>query len=286
MEEKIRKLFRNPKSLSYEIFMYLGAHLDDPIYYVSTLSRRLKRNYNTIMYHILKFREAGLMDDWLGFTNKGKKLFEFLWDGKETQMLRAHNIQVNLTLSACPVTFVERYGEDKVFTIITNKKYRGLKGEIELEFGKVGLMIYSRKKAVCVLTDVFGKSLEDIKGAYCSMIPKIIEAIETKFPGIKIDKWKPARIQTSHIAIINSIIAERFDLDGATYEGKDVAIDKSHGILEAELTNPKNNLSGIDFLKGIEHNLLSQRDKIRNNLTKIDTLQRGKTESDQEKSKK
>jgi hypothetical protein len=260
MDDKLRKLFRNPTSKSYSIFFYLATHQEEDFLYKSILSKALRIKYTSLNYWIIKFQERGLIDNHFRLTSKGNRLFEFLWKGKDIQLLRAHNIQLRFTLSMCPADYIEKYS-DCIFTEFTNKKFRGLKGEIKLQWCEIGIMIYSRKKIVCVLKDIFGETDEDIAGALCEMVPSIELLIEKRFPGIKISGCFPARIQTSHIAYLDSIMAKQFALDGFTYEGKNIAVDASHGEYEIELTNPKNNLNVIGFIKEVE-TMLSEESEV------------------------
>ncbi|MFH1311428.1 MAG: hypothetical protein ABIH65_03425 [Nanoarchaeota archaeon] len=254
MNEKIRKIFRNPKSIAYRAFFYIGTHQDEHLLYISILSRHTKIKYTSLHYWITKFKQEGLINKQLEFTSRGNKLFKFLWEMKDVKLLRAHNIQIIFYLSSCPVEFVKRYS-DKVFTVFTNKKFMGLNGEVKTPYGIISIMFYSRKKIVCVLKDIFGETDEDISSAIASQVPDVIQLLESTFKGIKVESHKPARIQTSHIAVINSNFAKRFDLNSITYEGKNIAMDRSQGNEELELTNPRNNLLGIEFLKKLEEGL-------------------------------
>src|SRR3989344_7709653 len=254
ISEYIRKFSCNSKSNPYKIFMYLATNQEDVFTYQSSLSRQLKMNYTTLNYHITRFKQQGLINKYLKLTPKGNKLFEFIWNNHDKELLRAHNIQIVFYLSSCPINYIQRYS-DAIFAFFTNRKYNGLHGEVELDFGKITLMIYSRKKAVCVLKDVYGHSDEDISAAVQCISIFLQELIERRFDGITIDRFEPARIQTSHIAYLDSTLAQKFELEGFTYEGKDVAVDKSHGRFELELTNPKNNLRGIEIVKKLEGEL-------------------------------
>jgi len=251
MNEKIRKMFCNPTSNSFKIFLYLATHQQEAFLYKSTLSRLLKIKYTTLNYWITKFQQEGLIERNFKLTAVGNKIFEFIWNGKDINLLRAHNIQLKFILSACPVNYVEKYS-DKIFTEFTNKRFRGLRGEIMLDWGKITIMIYSRKKIICVLNDIFGETDEEISGTLCLILPSITSLIEKRFPGIKISNCIPARIQTSHIAYLNSTLAKKFRIKGFTYEGEDLAVDGSNGDNETETTNPKTNLRGIELVKEIE----------------------------------
>ena len=254
MNENIRKMFSNRKSLSQKVFFHLGLNQNEPKLYVSTVSRELKTPYNSVYYWITKFKQEGLIDNKFFLTSRGNKVFRFLWELKDIKLLRAHNMQVVFYLSTCPVEFVKRYS-DKIFTIFTNGRFKGLNGELETPFGIISIMFYSRNKIVCVLKDILGESDEDISSAVASQIPDIIQLLESKFQGIKIDSHRPARMQTSHIAALDSNFAKKFNLENITYEGKNVAMDCSHGRDELELTNPRNNLRGIEILKKWEEEL-------------------------------
>lgn len=258
MNDKIRRMFCNQESISYKVFLFLATHQDEDYLHKTSLSRDCKVNYTSLCYWITKFNEEGLIDREYKLTPAGNKLFSFIWNGKDVKLLRAHNIQIKFELSACPPDYIRRYS-DSVFTLFTNKRFRGLKGKIGLRWDEIGIMIYSRKKVVCVVQDIFGEDDEDISGAICEIVPHLVKLIEKRFNGIKVSNYVPARIQTSHIALLDSTVSKRFQITGQTYEGENIAVDMSHGEYEFELTNPKNNLGGIALIKEIEEKL-SQSD--------------------------
>ncbi len=71
--------------------------------------------------------------------------------------------------------------------------------------------------------------------------------------GIKVDDYEIARIQTMHVAVLNSVIAERHILKGLNVENPNFAFDRSNKVFEAEITNPSIALSDINQLLELEN---------------------------------
>ena len=252
--DKSYKLFRNPNSISYKILIFLGTHQNETITYITELKKYLDMKYTTLVYWITKFNQEGLIYDGFRLTSKGNKIFESIWNFKDMNLLRAHNIQIKFYIDSCPKEFVNEYS-DKIFTLMTNKRYIGLNGYIETSYGRIGVSIYSRKKIVCTLKDIYAESDDEIISTLEIIVLDLITILEKKFKGIKINDYEYAKIQTMHIAFLNSNFSKKYNLGNITYEGKNIAMDNSHSIQELELTNPKNNLRGIEILKLLEDNL-------------------------------
>ena len=247
MNNFFRNFLRKRNSLGYKIFMTVGTNQDGKFTYVTQLSEYLGKHNNTVTYWITKFKEEGLIDYGLELSENGKSLFKFLWENLEISNLRAHNIQIVFFLSKCPDDYIERYSSE-IFSFITNGRYRGLIGKI---FG-ITCMFYSPKKIVCVLRNIYGDTDEDISSGLQIIASDLKARLEKHFDGITIGGNKFAKIQTSHIAVLDSLIAKSFDLRGFTYEGKYLAIDKSHGRHEIELTDPRVNLKDIMKLLDVD----------------------------------
>lgn len=254
----LRNFLRNRNALQYKIFMKLGLYQEDKILYQTDLAKMLKKTSSTINYHITKFYQEGLINKKLELTGKGMRLFRYLWENADKKILRAHNIQIKFILRKCPTHYIERYS-DKIIQIITNTRYRGFKSQIKSEWGNITLMLYSKKKIICVLKDIFADTDEEISAQVQLVSMDLKEKIELEFEGIEIDTYECVKIQSSHIALLDSILSESLSIKGFTYESKELALDKSNGRYESELTNPQNNLGGIEFVKDLE-------DKIRNKL--------------------
>jgi hypothetical protein len=109
-------------------------------------------------------------------------------------------------------------------------------------------MFYSNKKIVCILPQIYAENDEDICTGVQLVIMDLISILEDEFKGIKLGKYKLAKIQTMHIAYTNSIIAKSVLLKGFTEENPEFAIDNSHGIPELEITNPDKALLYIENL--------------------------------------
>lgn len=248
MSKYIRSFIRNQGSIGYKLLMYLGTHLDEIYTYQREIAGQIGTPLTSLNYHITKFRGEGLMEhDSFFLTPKGQRLFRSIWNDVNLTMLRAHNLAISLNLVSCPSDYVERYSST-IFTPFSNGRSRGLKGRLS----DVSLIIYSRTKAVVHLPHIYGNTLEEIIAGVQDYIRIIKEKIELDFQGIVIGDYTLSTIQTSHIAIRNSVLAQSFLLTGATYEGRNVAVDCSHGLPELEATNPRNNLELISILMRLE----------------------------------
>jgi len=237
--------------------MKLGLCQEDNMLYQRVLAKRLGKPLTTINYHITKLYQEGLINKKLDLTGKGIRLFKYLWENTDKKILRAHNIQIKFTLKKCPTNYLKRYSNE-ILQIITNTKYKGFKSQIKSEFGNITLMLYSKKKIICVLKDIFANTDEEISAQVQLISMDLKEKIELNFEGIEIDNYGWVKIQSSHIAILDSVFAQKVLLKGFTYESKEIALDKSNGRYEFELTNPKKNLGYIEFIKRLE-------EKIKNN---------------------
>ncbi|MCX6746868.1 MAG: hypothetical protein NTU63_01905 [Candidatus Pacearchaeota archaeon] len=200
---------------------------------------------STLNYWITNFKQEGLIDKHLKLTNKGLKLFKFMWDTYDKSKLRTHNIQVIFQVVKCPSSFPDCFSKE-IYQPLSNKKYKGIKTILN----GFTCMFYSPKKIVCVLPDIYADTDEEISSQIQLTINLLRSILEDEFAGIKIEDYTLARIQTIHIAVLNSIKAKAYLLKGFTEENKEFAIDNSHGKSEIELTNPDNALRDImDLLK-------------------------------------
>ncbi len=86
-------------------------------------------------------------------------------------------------LSACPKDYVKKYS-DKIERVVTNGKYFGFNAILN----NATMTLYSRKKIICVLRNVYGSSEEEITIRLQLFVQKLQEEIEERFEGIKIDK--------------------------------------------------------------------------------------------------
>lgn len=250
MKDKYCNIFRKN---AYKIFLFIGLHQDGYLTSQTQIAREFAFPVTTVNYNITKFKQEGLLDKHLKLTDKGIKAFKFLWENVNKNVLRAHNIQIVFQVIKCPADFPECFSR-KIYTLLSNKRYKGIKTQIN----GLTVMFYSPKKIVCVLPDIYADSDAEISSAVQVLIPTIKELLEYEFSEIKIGEYELAKIQTMHIAILNSVIAKTYLLKGFTKENKDYAIDNSHGIPEIELTNPSNALRDIMDLLNLEH--MFQRD--------------------------
>lgn len=258
MSEKLTKFFSN--KLRKRIFLWLGANQGFVMLTKTYLQRKLEKPYMTINYHITKFKQEGLIDKYLKLTNKGARVFDFLWKNENVYQLRAHNIQVKFKIVKCPDCFPDCFSKN-IYNPLSNGKYKG----IQTSLNNMMVMFYSPKKIVCTLPDVYANTDDEIISAIQLQIPNIISVLEDEFKGIKVDDYQIAKIQTMHVAILNSIYAKSILLKDFTYEGENIAVDNSHGIPELELTNSLNCLMDIDLLMKAENDFATEQSRLSNN---------------------
>jgi len=244
MIENTRNIFRK---LAYKLFLFIGLRQNGSLTYQTQIAKDIGKPLTTINYHITKFKQEGLIDNHLNLTDKGSKTFRFLWENVDKTKLRAHNIQIKFNVIKCPAKFPDCFCKT-IYQPLTNKKYRGLKAKLN----DFTVMFYSPRKIICVLKDIYADSKEEIISALQITVLQVKEILEKEFEGIKIAEYETARIQTMHIAVLNSIIAKKVALNGFTYEGKDIAIDNSKGKPEIEATNPSNIWQMIEMLIELE----------------------------------
>lgn len=244
MKKKTCNIFRKR---SQDILLFIGTHQDGSLTYQMQIARELKSSITTINYWVSKFKQEGLINKQLKLTNKGLNLFKFIWDNLDSQKLRAHNIQVIFQVTKCPSAFPDCFSKG-IYQPLSNNKYRGIKTILR----GFTCMFYSPKKIVCVLPDIYANSDEEISSQIQLIIISLKAILEDEFVGVKLGGYKLAKIQTMHIAVLNSLIAKSYLLKGFTEENKEFAIDNSHGIPEIELTNPNNVLRDIMDLSKLD----------------------------------
>ena len=236
--------------------MYIGAKQDGSVFKTSHIAEYFEMPYNSVRYHVKKIQQEGLIDSLFTLTDKGSKLFQFLWRNQDTSRLRAHNIQIKFKVVKCPANFPECFSKS-IYQPLTNNKYKGIMAELK----GMTVMFYSPNKIVCVLRDIYANNDEEISSALQVVIPSLKEILECEFKGIKLDNHELAKIQTQHIAVLNSTIARKYLLNGFTEENNNFAIDNSNGVPEIELTNPSTALRDIMDLLGLEDKFKEKQDK-------------------------
>lgn len=248
---KFLRHFLNKRNvLTYQLFIYIGVNQGGDLIYQEQLAEYFHKSLSTVNYHIIKFRKEGLLSDFLNLTEEGKKLFKFLWEKADAKILRAHNIVIKFNLIKCPVDYVKRY-VNEIFVEFGNGKYKGLKGKQK----GITYMLYSTKKIVCVVPDIFADTDEEISVTMQLITQEMKEIIEAKFVGVLIGGHSLGKIQKSHIAILDAYTTKIFDLENTNYTGKEIALDKSHDKYEFELIDPKTNLRTIEDLKLLDEML-------------------------------
>ncbi len=245
LRENIRKIFRNPTSIPNRIMIYLGVHQDSGITYQTTMAKELKIPVTTLNYWNTKFKQEGLLHfqkSPIKLTDLGIKTFKYLWDNSGKTILRAHNIQVKFNVIKCNWNSI---CSNEIYEPLTNKKYKGIKTKLS----GFTVMFYSPKKIVCVLPDVYADNDEEIASCVMLMVKDVKSIIQSEFNCV-LGTTEIAKIQSMHIAVLNSNIAKSYLLTGFTKETNEYSIDNSHGVPEVELTNPATALANIkDLIK-------------------------------------
>ena len=267
-----RKIFCNHtptlKTIQQRILIEIARKDEGKLMTQKELSKLLKIKYTTLNHHIQKLRYYGLIDKYNELTDRGIKYIRYFkhWDKTFSKKLRAHKIQVTLNLKRCPPL------KGKMFTPFTNKRYSGLKAEIK---GST-VLFYSQQKAVVNLPDIFGKDDEEIAAALNDSILQMIEILEAEFPGLKVDDFQPARYNSIHIAILDSVFAELYILQNKScFKGKVVGVDKSHKRFELEAESAKSAFEDIQLLVKVE-DLVAENERMKTllNRTKCPEMSR------------
>ena len=241
------KKLSNENSIQHKLLIWLGTH-ENEIFSQTDLARVLKMGRTTLNYHIIPLKNEGLIDGYLQLTESGRKIFFELWKVSGMPELRAHNTQIVFHLSKCPVEYVKRY-KNKILQPITNKKYNGFKFKI----GDFNCIFYSRKTVLCYVKNIFADTSIDILSALQKVANELKQLIEIEFGGVEIASYNMAKIQFGHIALTNSFLSKKLDLQGNIYNGNTIDIDHSLDLDETELTNfKKNNIKDIEVLKKID----------------------------------
>jgi len=236
----IRSFFRKRGALPYKIFLYIGLHQNGDLTFQNEISKHFKIPLTTLNYHITKFKGEGLIKNGLNLTDDGKKLFRYMWENIGKKKLRAHNIQIVFNVVICPSYFPDCFSKS-IYQFFSNSKYRAIKTELR----GMTVMFYSPKKIVCVLRNIYANNDEEISSALQLVITEIKSLLEKEFEGIKINGYEIAKIQKMHIAVLNSVIAEKYLIKGATEENNKFAIDGSDKGREIEITEPSTALRDI-----------------------------------------
>ncbi|MGV8171922.1 MAG: winged helix-turn-helix transcriptional regulator, partial [Candidatus Woesearchaeota archaeon] len=240
--EKVRKTFRKIASGSFKkipmlILFYVASRPEDELITQTDIAQKLKVPITTVNYHIIKLKSEGFLNDMNRLTNEGIKVIRFFkeWDKNFDRKIRAHNIQLTIFLKRPPDNFEEI--RTTIYEPFTNKRYRGLKAEIQ----GCKVLIYSKKKAITTLPDIYASNDEDvtadeeIAATILHCWSQLKTGLEMEFPGLEIADYKPAKFTTMHVAVLDSIIAKSYILKtGHNYSNGRVAFDKSHDRYELE----------------------------------------------------
>lgn len=227
----IRSLFRK-RSIASRVFNYIGVNQNNELFYQTDIAEFFHKPLTTINYWITKFKQEGLITKYLELTERGHKLFHYLWNNESKKRLRAHNIQVIFRLDKCPKNFPYCFSKS-IYQPLSNKRYKGILTKLR-EFT---VMFYSPRKIVCVLPDIYADTDEEISATIQILIPELRTILEDEFQGIRLGEYELAKIQSMHIALPNSIVAKKYLIRGFTEENQEFAIDNSHSLPEIELTD-------------------------------------------------
>jgi DNA-binding MarR family transcriptional regulator len=230
------------KDIQQKSLLVVASKDDGYLLTQTEIANRLKVPITTLNYHITKLRAWGLITKQNELSDRGIRYIRYFkhWDKLLSKKLRAHKIQVTLFLSRMPKEL-----NNNTFTPFTNKRYKGLKAEVKGSY----VMFYPKNKAVVTLPDIYGNDSDEIAGALSNSIQQMIQVLETEFPGLKVDDYKPAKNDSMHVAILDSIFAELYLLQHKScYKGKKIAIDGSHGRPELEVEDGTTALKDIELL--------------------------------------
>jgi len=221
-------------NLKTKIILLVGS---EKITNQTEVSKLLKLPLTTVNYHFKKLYENKILTQNNKLTAKGRQEYNFLihWDKNYTQKLRAHKIQLTLKIQKMPD--FNNFLKNKIFSPFTNKKYKGLKTEIE----NSTLLIYNNSKAVICLPDIYANTNEEIITQIQFSINQIIEILKTEFK-IIVSDYEIGKFSSMHIAIPNSLIAQNYILEKKCIltANHGFSVDNSHGKPELEIENLEN----------------------------------------------
>ena len=248
--KKVRSIFRNDtyqlNEIKLKILFTIASKKQDEIINQSNIAKSINKPLTSINYQIKQLRELELIDSKNQLTLKGNKAIQYFkhWDKTLSKKLRAHKIQISVNILKIPSNFFEI--KHKILTPFTNRRYKGLKGQL---LGSQ-ILFYSSKKLVIKLSDVFGNTNDEIMGAINDCIQQLFTILTIEFPGIVFDSYEICKFDSMHVAILNSIIAETFLLkEGRCFHGTNgFCIDGSHGVPELECEELKNISENIEVL--------------------------------------
>lgn len=259
-KKKVSDIFRisTPKlnQNKMKILFAIGCVSKEKIVLQKDLSKALNIPLSSIGYHITNLRSEELINKNNKLTKKGRQAIQYFkhWDKTFTKSLRAHKIQISLSITSLPSNFFTL--RHKTLSPFTNKRYQGLKGEIE----GTQILFYSSKKAMLILPEVYGNNDQEILGAINSITQNLYDAIKLEFPGIKLGDYEICKFTSMHCAIVNSVIAESFLLQkGSCYSSDEICIDNSHGKPELECENLDNVFDNLGIMMNYEQ--LAQENK-------------------------
>src|SRR3989344_3026854 len=244
--KNVRNQARMFSEKTRKIFLY--CCMSPETFFPSThnIAKKINQKYTTVHHHIMKLKGMGLINKYNQVTDEGKKFYKFIvgWDNNNLEncprRLRAHNIQIRFLVT-------KAYKEHKEFSTIyepfTNKRYMGLKAEL---YG-CKVMYYSSKKIVAVIPDIFADTDEDVAGSLLSIVADLKSALEKEFE-VSIEGHKIAKITSLHVAVINSIIAEVFLLQGKIIKTEKIHVDGSKGGNEIEAVDKNTALQDVEVL--------------------------------------
>jgi len=239
MKKDFRKIFRK---VPYETLMFIGLNQDKKFLTQTLIAREIGIPITTLNYWIkqfTKFDGEGLIHSTknIKLTDKGNKLFKYLWNNlKDSKKLRGHNIVLVYDVVCGNVCLRQLRSVAEPFT---NKRYEGLK----IEVLGCKAVLYSGKKIVVALKDIYTDEGEDIAGVIALLSSQIANLLEQEYK-IKVNSSN-YKIKKLHTAVLNSVVAESYIIKNkATFSASGIDIDKSHKKYELEAT-------GLDSLERI-----------------------------------
>jgi hypothetical protein len=136
------------------------------------------------------------------------------------------------------------------------------------ELVNCSIMIYSSRKIVVKLPDIYGDDDEVIAATAMSAIEQLLEALKLEF-GIEVNGYELARFTALHLAVLNSTVAEKYILkNGCNFKGKRISVDRSNGIYELEAENADTALEDIEVLVKVE-DLVAESEKLKEMISEL-----------------
>lgn len=238
--------------LKFKILSILIESRDYDKITLNSLANQLNKGISTIKFHTDKLKDEGIIKSNFHITSKGYNLIKHLMRSHEFQVsnLRAHKLQIRFE----EVDFMKGFNKYRqTFTsfYIRDTHQIGVKSELY----DCKITFYPGKKVIMVtLPDIFAESKEEILDVINDLAGNIKQIIEEQIIGVKFKKMFVYSLVSNHVAIYDSIIAEKyFELDGKHFKNNKFELDQSHGVPELESINKDTAFEDISELLKFEN---------------------------------